>query len=101
MAKDWTGNYHSVCGTLGARNECKEEREPNDFYATSPEAAEWLMRLEDLDYNIWECACGAGHLAIPMIEGGHNVKCTDLIDRGFGTGGWIFSKSDKCSMATS
>ena len=47
MAKDWTGNYHSVCGCLGAHNECKEEREEHDYYATTPKAAEWLKRLVD------------------------------------------------------
>lgn len=90
MAKDWTGNYHSVCGCLGAHNECVEDREENDFYATQPIAIEWLMKLENLNHNIWEAACGKGHLAKPLIEAGYNVKCTDLIDRGFGEGGIDF-----------
>ena len=83
MSKDWTGNYHSVCGCLGARNECKEDREENDYYATQPIAIEWLMKIENLNHNIWECACGEGHLAKPLIANGYEVKCTDLIDRGF------------------
>lgn len=90
MAKDWTGNYHSVCGCLGAHNECAEDREENDFYATQPIAIEWLMKLENLNHNIWESACGKGHLAKPLIEAGYNVKCTDLVDRGFGVGGVDF-----------
>lgn len=88
--KDWTGNYHSVCGCLGARNECKENREEHDYYATQPIAVEWLMKIEELNENIWECACGEGHLAKPLIANGYNVKCTDLIDRGFGQGGVDF-----------
>lgn len=92
MAKDWVGNYHSVCGCLGARNECKEDREVNDYYATHPIAIEWLMKLENLNENIWECACGEGHLAKPLLENGYKVKCTDLIDRGFGVGGVDFLK---------
>lgn len=70
--KDWTGNYHSVCGCLGARNECKEEREEHDFYATDPIAAEWLMRLEHLNNSLWECACGEGHLSKVFVGG---VQC--------------------------
>ena len=90
MAKDWTGNYHSVCGCLGAHNECQEDREENDYYATQPIAIEWLMQIEKLSENIWECACGEGHLAKPLIANGFNVKSTDLIDRGFGEGGVDF-----------
>lgn len=86
MSKDWTGNYHSVCGCLGARNECKEDREEHDYYATQPIAAEWLIQIENLSQNIWECACGEGHLAKVFAEHGYNVKSTDLIDRGYGKG---------------
>ena len=55
--KDWTGNFHSVVGCLGASNHTKEERQEHDFYATDPIAAEWLMQLEELNHNIWEPAC--------------------------------------------
>lgn len=84
MHKDWTGNYHSVCGCLGAHNECKEAREEHDYYATQPVAAEWLIKLENLSQNIWECACGEGHLSKVFVKHGYNVKSTDLIDRGYG-----------------
>ncbi len=92
MPKDWTGNYKSVCGCLGAQNEAKEEREANDYYATSPIAAEWLLKITELDKNVWECACGEGHIAKVLIREGKCVKCTDLIDRGFGVGGIDFLK---------
>ena len=85
--KDWTGNYHSVVGCLGARNECKEEREEHDYYATDPMAVKWLIKLEELNKNIWECACGEGHLSKVLEANNFNVKSTDLIDRGYGTGG--------------
>jgi 2-polyprenyl-3-methyl-5-hydroxy-6-metoxy-1,4-benzoquinol methylase len=87
MAKDWTGNYHSVCGCLGAHNECKEEREEHDYYATTPKAAEWLIKLEKLNKHIWECACGEGHLSKVFAANGYDVLSTDLIDRGYGLGG--------------
>ncbi|MBR6984122.1 MAG: NAD(P)-dependent oxidoreductase [Ruminococcus sp.] len=79
---------------MGAHNECKEDREENDFYATQPIAAEWLIKLENLDNNIWECACGQGHLGKVFEEHGYNVLATDLIDRGYGQGGVDFLKSD-------
>lgn len=82
--KDWTGNMHSVIGCLGAHNETKEDREEHDYYATQPIAAELLTEIETLSPNIWECACGEGHLAKVFTEKGFNVLATDLIDRGYG-----------------
>ena len=88
--KDRTGGFRSVVGCLGASSLSPNEREENDFYATDPIAAEWLIRITDLDTNIWECACGQGHLAKVFEEHGYNVKATDLIDRGYGIGGVDF-----------
>lgn len=88
--KDWTGNFHSVVGCLGASNHTKEERQEHDFYATDPIAAEWLIQLEELNHNIWECAAGQGHLAKVFESHGFAVKATDLIDRGYGQGGVDF-----------
>lgn len=83
--KDWTGNSHSVFKQLGSSHHAKDgEREPNDYYATDPRAVEWLLQLENFDSNIWEPACGEGHIAKVLIDAGHNVLSTDLIDRGFG-----------------
>ena len=90
MKQDWTGDYHSVVGCLGARNEAKEERVKHDYYATDPIAAEWLILLENLNPHIWECACGEGHLSKVFTSHGFNVRSTDLIDRGFGEGGVDF-----------
>lgn len=94
MSKDWTGGFRSVVGCLGASSHSEGEREENDFYATDPIAAEWLIKLEELNPNIWECACGQGHLAKVFEAHGFNVKATDLIDRGYGQGGVDFLKSD-------
>ena len=90
--KDWIGKYHSVVGCLGAHNETKEAREEHDYYATQPIAAKLLIECEELNHNIWECACGEGHLSKVFIANGFNVKSTDLIDRGFGEGGVDFLK---------
>lgn len=89
--KDWNGNGNSIFKTLGASNHTDKEREENDFYATSPIAIDKLYNTDELTCkNIWECACGEGHLAKKLIEYGYNVKATDLINRGYGEGGVDF-----------
>ena len=82
--KDWTGNKKTTFSCLGASNHTDHEREVNDYYATDPKAAELLLEVElDLE-NIWECACGEGHLAKVFDKAGKLYKATDLIDRGYG-----------------
>lgn len=87
--KKGDGKYRML-QMMAAHTLSDEEREEHDYYATQPIAAEWLMRLEPLDKNIWECACGEGHLSKPLMSAGHNVRSTDLINRGFGEGGIDF-----------
>jgi len=94
MAKDWTGNSNSIFKTLGASNHTEKERQNEDYYATDPKAAEWLLKLEKFSDNIWECACGEGHLSRVFEINGYNVKSTDLIDRGYGEGSLDFLAID-------
>lgn len=68
---------------LGASNHTKETREENDFYATDPAAIDWLFKVESFRKDIWEPAAGMGHLSERIIALGHNVRSTDLIDRGY------------------
>ena len=87
--KDWTGNKKSTFVTLGASNHSEGEREVNDFYSTDPEALEIFLKALERDgfklhKNIWECACGQGHLSKVLENEGHNVLSTDLIYRGYG-----------------
>ena len=63
------------------------KREENDYYATNPHAMEIaLPYLENigLSHNIWEPACGEGHLSKVLINHGYSVYSSDLIDRGYG-----------------
>lgn len=69
---------------LGASNHSKGEREENDYYATDPKAGEILLEVEPELNNIWECACGEGHLAKVFEKAGKLAKATDLINRGYG-----------------
>lgn len=88
--KDWNGNANSIYKTLGASNHTDKERENDDFYATEPRAADLLMAEEKFNRNVWECACGEGHLSERFVAAGYNVWSTDLVDRGYGTGGVDF-----------
>ena len=80
---DWKGNKHSIYVTLGASNHTEQEREFNDYYATEPKAIDLLLTKEEPNHNIWECACGEGHLSKRLMEKGYNVVSTDIIDRGY------------------
>lgn len=91
MTNDWSGNTRAIYTTLGASNHTEKERADNDFYATDPEAIDKLRGTGELTCNnIWECACGAGHLSKRLEIFGYNVKSTDLIDRGYGETGVDF-----------
>ena len=94
--KDWVGNSKSVYTTLGASNHTEDEREQHDYYATDPIAIDVLINdgESEINHNVWECACGEGHLAKRLSDYGYNVTATDLIDRGFGTGGVNFLETN-------
>lgn len=91
--KNWTGNRASIYATLGASNHVKEDREVNDYYATSPEAIDYLFEVENFTQNIWECACGEGHLSKKIEEWNKIVYSTDLVNRGYGETGVDFLES--------
>ena len=80
--KDWTGNSHTM-SCLGAHNWSTHEREKHDYYATDPKAIIELLKVEEFK-NVWECACGEGHLAKVLAEKGLLGRASDLIDRGYG-----------------
>lgn len=79
---------------LGATNHSPLERESNDYYATEPKAVELLLKHETFLPNIWEPACGEGHVSKVLEKYGYKVKSTDLIDRGYGQGGVDFLNQD-------
>lgn len=85
--KDLTGNKTAIFATLAASNHSEGEREINDYYATDSKAIDALLEKATLNNDLWECACGEGHLSKRLLELGYNVKSTDLIYRGFGIGG--------------
>lgn len=78
---DWTGNKNSIFKTLGASNHSRHERQQEDYYATHPIAGEWLLKLEQFNHDIWECACGEKHLSKVFEDAGYNVRSSDIVDR--------------------
>jgi hypothetical protein len=80
MSKDWKGNSKSTFAQLGASSHSETERETHDFYATDPKAIELLLKLESFE-NVWEPACGQGHLSEVLKKNNIHGRSSDLIDR--------------------
>lgn len=88
IEKDWTGNKKTTFVTLGASNHSDKDREENDYYATDPKSLViFLDKIKEdgveLNHDIWENACGGGHLSEELKKNGYNVLSTDLVDRGY------------------
>ena len=68
---------------IGASNHTDNERQADDFYATDPIAIDKLLKVERPNQNVWECACGEGHLSHRLGEKGFTVISSDIVDRGY------------------
>lgn len=76
---------------LGASNHTKEERQGEDFYATSPIATKKLLQSGiEFARDVWEPACGQGHISEVLKAYNHEVRSTDLNYRNYGEGGVNF-----------
>lgn len=71
-----------IFSCIGASNHSATEREKNDYYATDPSCVEDLLKREQFDTHIWECAAGGGHIADVLIKHGYEVQESDIINRG-------------------
>lgn len=71
-------------------NEPNRFRAAYDFYPTPPEGTRALLSVEQFHGSIWEPACGNGAISKVLGYAGYTVTSTDLINRGFGTGGVNF-----------
>lgn len=73
------------------------ERQSDDFYPTIE--ADWivplLLKFTNPPGDIWEPACGAGHLSRVLEGAGYRVHSTDLVDRGFGQPGMDFLETQR------
>ena len=69
---------------IGASNHADHEREKDDFYATDPIATIKLCELEKFNTDIWEPACGMGHMSKVLAQHGYRVRSSDIVNRGYG-----------------
>lgn len=76
-------SVNKIWKIIGASNHTENEREVDDFYATDPIAIDKLLKVERPNQNIWECACGKGHLSNRLGEKGFTVISSDIVDRGY------------------
>jgi hypothetical protein len=91
-------------GTPGPRS-----REQDDFYPTPPEATRAFLAKEGGILRswlapgeaVWEVACGDGALAREIESFGLAAIGTDLVDRGYGTGGVDFLKLQRSEARSS
>lgn len=79
MSKDWIGN--ASVRNCNIRNNNDDQ---NDYYATEPQAVELLLQEESFCREVWEPACGEGHVSEVLKAHGYNVYSTDLVNRGYG-----------------
>ena len=83
---------HSIAGMSTTR-----DRVDDDYYATPPEATQELLYnfdLTDCD-SFYEPACGEGHISKVLEEWFKSpISSTDLVGRGYGTGGIDFLQLD-------
>lgn len=86
MSKDWTGNSKTTFSVLGSSNHSERDRADHDYYATDPVAIDLLKQTGFFRgvKNIWEPACGGGHLSKRMLDLGYKVTSTDLYYHGYG-----------------
>ena len=70
-------------------------RVDNDYYATPENGTTSLFENEQFQGEIWECACGEGHMSEVIKRYNQNVYSTDLIYRGYGIGEVDFLSSQR------
>ena len=85
--KDWVGGTKATFTPLGASSHSAHDREIHDYYATEPRAVDKLFAVlgDTLSNNLWECACGGGHLSRRILELSprSKIKNSDLFNRDF------------------
>lgn len=80
-------NFYNL--STGAHIDAKEDRDKLDYYASDPNnLVRFLDRIAEddslvLSKNIWEPACGEGHLSEVLSSRGYEVFNTDIEDRGY------------------
>ena len=63
----------------------KENREFADFYPTPEKATRELLKAEQFNGIVWECACGNGAISRVVEKEKIEVVSSDILDYGYGT----------------
>lgn len=82
---------HRLKGMIASRNNDVE----NDFYPTPEIATMLFLEREKFEGQIWECACGDGAMSKVLEKFGYEVESTDLVYRGYGSGGVDFLRTTR------
>jgi len=80
----------NLFGSWVAGGNSTKGREKDDFYPTPDECVLSLINNVAIPQSIWEPACGDGAISKILEQNGHDVYSTDLVYRGYGTGGIDF-----------
>lgn len=101
MSKEWKGNSASYWSMLGInKNGTTSEREAADYYTTDQTAVEQFVKHIEMlrghisNSIIWEPACGCGNISEVLKKNRYRVISSDLHDRGYGSSGVDFLKTD-------
>lgn len=78
-----TENTHKIFVTTGASNHAQNDRASYDLYTTDPQALERFLDVFNLNKNVWECACGLGHLSEVLKQRDYKVYSTDINNYGY------------------
>jgi hypothetical protein len=83
-SNDSTGNSRTVMAIGGFGNSKMNinDRVAQDYYATEPKALELLLEVEPFCGDVWECACGGGHLS-EVLKKYFKVRSSDIVNRGY------------------
>lgn len=85
-AKEWD----KVIKRKGPKHPNPKNAQPQGAYYTPSAATEALLSVEKFPSNIYEPACGKGHISKVLIDNGYNVMSSDLNDWGYGHIGYDF-----------
>jgi hypothetical protein len=79
-----------------------EPHDSLDYFPTPPWATRALCKyiIDIRGCNVWEPACGGGHMAEPLCEYARSVRATDVHDYGYGgVRDFLFPRSDHDLLA--
>lgn len=87
-------------GAAMAGGKAGKKEKGDEFFPTAEGTTRALVPvLREIGWpnDVWECACGEGHISKQLIASGFNVASTNLTNRGYGLVGADFLKQQKAA----